>query len=157
MKAIGAFDAAWAEISNNFGDDKADVEKPRPRLANALLSIASEDSREVEVLKRAVLASMALDYKRRRQEEGSRVRASRFACSSDSGRSMSPPKRVERTAKGALRAGAILSMQSFTGEVGRATFGGRYLRCELEGTSRSTTALLLTGEAARKCNVALHV
>jgi hypothetical protein len=34
-------------------------------LANAILSIADEDSRDVEVLKRSALARMALDYKRR--------------------------------------------------------------------------------------------
>jgi hypothetical protein len=67
LKAIGAaFDAAWAEISGNFGDDPVDVERARMRLANALLSIANEDSRDVEVLKRAALQRMALDYKRRR-------------------------------------------------------------------------------------------
>jgi hypothetical protein len=67
LKAIGTvFDAAWAEISNNFGDDSVDVEKARFRLAQALLSIANEDSRDVEVLKRAALQRMALDYKRRR-------------------------------------------------------------------------------------------
>jgi len=67
LNAIGtAFDAAWAEISNNFGDDPIDVEKARLRLANALLSIANEDSRDVNVLKRAALQRMALDYKRRR-------------------------------------------------------------------------------------------
>jgi len=42
LKAIGeAFDAAWAEISNNFGDELADVEKARLRLAKAILSIAN--------------------------------------------------------------------------------------------------------------------
>ena len=67
LKAIGAaFDAAWAEITGNFGDDPADVEKARLRLAKALLSIAYEDSRDVEVLKRAALQRMALDYRRRR-------------------------------------------------------------------------------------------
>jgi hypothetical protein len=67
LKAIGAaFDAAWAEVSANFGHDPEDVEKARFRLANALLSIANEDSRDVAVLKRAALARMALDYKRRR-------------------------------------------------------------------------------------------
>jgi len=67
LNAIGAaFDAAWAEISSNFGDDPIDVEKARLRLANALLSIANEDSRDIEVLKRAALQRMALDYKRRR-------------------------------------------------------------------------------------------
>lgn len=67
LKAIGAaFDAAWAKIAGNFGDDPADVEKARLRLAQALLSIADEDSRDVQVLKRAALQRMALDYKRRR-------------------------------------------------------------------------------------------
>jgi hypothetical protein len=66
LKAIGqAFDAAWAEIAANFGDDPLDVEKARLRLASALLSIAHEDSREVEVLKRGALQSMALNYRRR--------------------------------------------------------------------------------------------
>ena len=66
LKAIGeAFDAAWAEISNNFGDEPADVEKARVRLAKAILSIANEDSRDVPILKRAALQRMALDYKRR--------------------------------------------------------------------------------------------
>jgi hypothetical protein len=35
-------------------------------LAEALLSVASEDSRDVEVLKRAALQRLALDYKRRK-------------------------------------------------------------------------------------------
>jgi hypothetical protein len=66
LKAIGeAFDAAWAEIASNFGDDPTDVEKARLRLANALLFIADEDSLNVEVLKRAALQRMALDYRRR--------------------------------------------------------------------------------------------
>jgi hypothetical protein len=67
LKAIGeAFDAAWAAISSNFGNDPADAENARLRLAEALLAIADEDSRDVEVLKRAALQRMALDYKRRR-------------------------------------------------------------------------------------------
>jgi hypothetical protein len=66
LKAVGAaFDAAWSEIAGNFGDDPTDVENARLRLANALLSIADEDSRDVEVLKRAALQRMALDYRRR--------------------------------------------------------------------------------------------
>ena len=65
MKATGAaFDAAWAEIAGNFGDDPISVEKARLQLADALLSIADEDSRDVEVLKRAALQWMALDYRR---------------------------------------------------------------------------------------------
>jgi len=35
-------------------------------LAEALLSVANEDSRDVEVLKRAALQRLALDYKRRK-------------------------------------------------------------------------------------------
>jgi hypothetical protein len=67
LKAIGeAFDAAWAEIAGNFGDVPVDIYNARYRLANALLSLASEDSRDVEVLKRAALQRMALDYRRSR-------------------------------------------------------------------------------------------
>jgi hypothetical protein len=66
LKAIGkAFDAAWAEIAGNIGDDPNDIDKARYRLANALISVASEDSRDVEVLKRGALEQMALDYGRR--------------------------------------------------------------------------------------------
>jgi hypothetical protein len=43
-----------------------DAEKARLRLAEALLTIADEDSRDVDVLKRAGLQRMALDYKRRK-------------------------------------------------------------------------------------------
>jgi len=66
LKAIGqAFDAAWQEIAGNFGSDPAEIEAARLQLASALLSIASEDSRNAEVLKRAALERMALDYKDR--------------------------------------------------------------------------------------------
>ena len=61
MKAIGdAFDAAWVEIAGNFGNDPVDIDNARYRLANALISVASEDSRDVEVLKRGALEEMAL-------------------------------------------------------------------------------------------------
>jgi hypothetical protein len=66
LKATGqAFDAAWQEIASNFGDDPQDVETARMKLANAVLSIADEDACNVEVLKRAALLRMALDYTRR--------------------------------------------------------------------------------------------
>jgi hypothetical protein len=66
VKAIGqAFDEAWLEIAGDFGDDAIDIQKARVRLAGALLSIAHEDSRDVEVLKQAALERIALDYKRR--------------------------------------------------------------------------------------------
>jgi hypothetical protein len=59
LKAIGAaFDAAWAEIAGSFGNDPIAIEAARLRLANAILSIASENSRDVEVLRRAALQVM---------------------------------------------------------------------------------------------------
>ena len=62
LKAIGdAFEAAWAEIAGNFGNDPQTIEAARLWLANAMLSIACEDSRDVEVLKRAALERMARD------------------------------------------------------------------------------------------------
>jgi hypothetical protein len=54
------FDAAWAEISGRFGTDPVVIEAARIGLANAVLSVASEDSRDVEVLKRAALQVMGL-------------------------------------------------------------------------------------------------
>jgi hypothetical protein len=62
LKAIGeAFDAAWADIADTYGKDPLQIEAARLKLANALLSIASEDSRDVEVLRRAALERMGLD------------------------------------------------------------------------------------------------
>jgi hypothetical protein len=66
LKAIGqAFETAWQEIAGNFGSDAAEIEAARLQLASALLSIANEESRNAEVLKRAALERMALDYKDR--------------------------------------------------------------------------------------------
>jgi hypothetical protein len=62
LKVIGqAFDAAWAEIAGHFGPSQ--VEDARLRLAEALLSIANEDSTDVAALKIGALQAMALDYK----------------------------------------------------------------------------------------------
>ena len=61
-----AFDEAWVEIAGNFGDEPADVERARTKLAAALLSVASEDGRNVEALKKGALQAMALAYVRRR-------------------------------------------------------------------------------------------
>ena len=70
LKAMcAAFDQAWSEIAGNFGTDVAEA---RIRLAESILSIASDDSRDVEVLKRAALERMALDY-RGRVESGKRL------------------------------------------------------------------------------------
>ena len=66
LKAMGqAFDEAWQTIEGNFGHDPQDIEKARLRLARALLSVASEDSRDVEVLRRGALQAMALSYGKR--------------------------------------------------------------------------------------------
>ena len=60
LKAMGqAFDAAWREIAGNFGDDPRDVEIARVKLANALLSVAREETRDVEKLKNDALRAMA--------------------------------------------------------------------------------------------------
>jgi hypothetical protein len=72
LKAItAAFEAAWAEIVGNFGHDAKDIEKARMRLARAMLSVANEESRNVDALKRGALQRMALDYRRRGQPRGS--------------------------------------------------------------------------------------
>jgi len=69
LKAIGqAFDAAWREIAGNFGDDPRDVELARVKLANALLSVACEDSRDVEAPKNGALQAMGLAYRERCSE-----------------------------------------------------------------------------------------
>jgi hypothetical protein len=65
-----AFDRAWASIAGGFGNDPSDVEKARLRLATALLSVASDDSRDVEALKRAALETMALNYRRKPHPDG---------------------------------------------------------------------------------------
>jgi hypothetical protein len=64
LKAISqAFDAAWLEIAGNFGNDPQDIDAARLKLANAILSIADDDTRNVAILKRAALQRMALDYR----------------------------------------------------------------------------------------------
>lgn len=66
LKAIcQAFDEAWQSIAGNFGSGPPSIEADRLQLANALLSVASEGSRDVEVLKRGALEAMALGYNRR--------------------------------------------------------------------------------------------
>jgi hypothetical protein len=64
LKTIGqAFDRAWADIAGNFGNDPAEIEAARLKLANAVLSVASDSSRDVEALKRAGLEAMARGYR----------------------------------------------------------------------------------------------
>jgi hypothetical protein len=62
LKVIGqAFDDAWADIAANFGDNPSAVEAARLRLAQVVLSLASGQSGDAAVLKRAALAAMALE------------------------------------------------------------------------------------------------
>ena len=64
LRAIGkAFDDASREIAGNFGADPLQIEVARLKLAEAILSVAHEDSRDPEALKRAALQRMALDYR----------------------------------------------------------------------------------------------
>jgi hypothetical protein len=64
LKVVGqAFDEAWAEISGHFGTIPIEVESARLRLAEAMLSIAIEDSTDVAALKAGALQAMALDYR----------------------------------------------------------------------------------------------
>lgn len=63
LKVIAqAFDLAWAEIASEFGGDPVVREGARLTLANAILSAAGEDSRDVDVLKNAGLYVMAHKY-----------------------------------------------------------------------------------------------
>lgn len=59
-----AFDAAWGEIAQHFGELPKDIENGRVRLAHAILVVAGEDSSDVEQLKFQALQVMALAYKR---------------------------------------------------------------------------------------------
>jgi len=66
LETIGqAFDEAWTEIAGNFGNVPVDIDNARYQLADALLSICNEDSRDVEALKRAAILRLALDYRSR--------------------------------------------------------------------------------------------
>ena len=51
------------EIAGNFGDDPAQVEAARLKLATAILSFANNDSRDVQVLKKAAIEQMAMQYR----------------------------------------------------------------------------------------------
>ena len=60
-----AFDEAWASIAGNYGTEPGVIERARLKLADAVLSVASEDSRDVEALKNAALVVMAGKYRDR--------------------------------------------------------------------------------------------
>ena len=63
VEAMGqAFDEAWGEIAGNFGASLVEVEAARLRLAEAVLSVAAEDSTDVAALKDGALQAMAMEY-----------------------------------------------------------------------------------------------
>jgi hypothetical protein len=65
VKAVGlAFDEAWVQIGNHFGNTPLEIESARIRLADAMLSIATEGSTDVAALKAAALRVMALNIDR---------------------------------------------------------------------------------------------
>jgi hypothetical protein len=64
LKAISqAFDQAWSEVAFYFDGDPVVRDGARVALANAILSVASDDSRDVDVLKRGGLEALAHNYK----------------------------------------------------------------------------------------------
>ena len=64
LKAIGqAFEEAWVEVAGNFGNEAAVIDSARLKLSQALLSVADDESRDVEALKQAALQRMASDYR----------------------------------------------------------------------------------------------
>ena len=64
IKAVGeAFDQAWAQIAGNFGDDPLEIESAKLRLAEAMLSVATDGSTDVAALKAGGLQAMAMDYR----------------------------------------------------------------------------------------------
>jgi hypothetical protein len=60
MTMTRAFDQAWSVVAGNISQDASQA--ARLRLANALLSVATDDSRDVVALKRKALEAMALSY-----------------------------------------------------------------------------------------------
>jgi hypothetical protein len=55
-----AFDEAWTAVAGNFSQGATEAAKSL--LAVSLLSVASEDSRDVKSLKISAIATMALRY-----------------------------------------------------------------------------------------------
>jgi hypothetical protein len=84
LKAIAkSFDDAWLEIAGNFGTDPLQIESARLRLAEAVLSVAHEDSRDADVLRRAALQRMALDCRDNQRRTLAVPRAVKATCSQD--------------------------------------------------------------------------
>ena len=59
-----AFDEAWQEISGNFGSDPQEIAAARLKLAEAFLSVALGDLLDPQVLKRAALHRLSLEFRK---------------------------------------------------------------------------------------------
>ena len=57
-----AFDQSWQSIEGNFGNTPHVVNAARLRLAQAILSVVTEGSRDVEALKNAALREMVNEF-----------------------------------------------------------------------------------------------
>jgi len=66
LKAIGAaFDQAWARIAPTFGNLAQEIEAARLRLAEAMLSVATEGNTNIADLKDRAIEEMAKHYSSR--------------------------------------------------------------------------------------------
>src|SRR5262245_37974354 len=64
LRTIGkAFDEAWAKIATQFSGNEDRALAARERLAHAVLSAATEGSRDAEPIKDMALQIMALSYR----------------------------------------------------------------------------------------------
>ena len=61
--AYQAFDEAWESVAAHFGADPVAIEAARLRLANAILAVTHNDSRDASALKTAALAILAAHYR----------------------------------------------------------------------------------------------
>jgi hypothetical protein len=66
LKAMGeAFDLAWARINRIFGNVPEAIETVRIRLAEAIMSVATEGNTDVEDLKNRAIVELAKHYSSR--------------------------------------------------------------------------------------------
>ena len=61
--AYQAFDEAWQSLAAQCGNDPEAIEAARVKLANAILAVSKDDSRDPSELKKAALALLARDYR----------------------------------------------------------------------------------------------
>jgi hypothetical protein len=54
-----AFDLAWEEIANDFGDNTLAIQSARLKLANAILTAVGDGRNDPEQIKNAALETMA--------------------------------------------------------------------------------------------------